>query len=61
MPKTNQGIFVVGAVVTAIGLALYPVAVHPKLFPQKYRKYYASSKYCTTHSLSTNCVRNELV
>lgn len=27
------------AVVSAIGLALYPVAIHPKLFPQKYRKY----------------------
>ena len=37
MSKANKGIFVVGALVTAIGLALYPVAVHPKLFPQKYR------------------------
>jgi hypothetical protein len=39
MSKANKGIFVVGGLVTAIGLALYPVAVHPKLFPQKYREY----------------------
>lgn len=40
MSKANKGIFVVGGLVTAIGLAFYPVAVHPKLFPQKYRKYW---------------------
>ena len=39
MSKSNKGIFVIGALVTAIGLALYPVAVHPKLFPQNYRKF----------------------
>ena len=34
----------IGAVVTAIGLALYPVAVHPKLFPQNYRKYFRNGE-----------------
>jgi xanthine/uracil permease len=44
MSKSNRGIFVIGAVVTAIGLALYPVAVHPKLFPQNYRKYFRNGE-----------------
>ena len=38
MSRSNKGIFVIGALVTAIGLALYPVAVHPKLFPQNYQR-----------------------
>lgn len=39
MSKANKGALVIGALVTAIGLALYPVVVHPKLFPEKYRKH----------------------
>lgn len=34
----TKGIAVIGAVVSVIGLALYPIAIHPKLFPRKYRK-----------------------
>lgn len=36
MPNT-KGIAVIGALVSVIGLALYPIAIHPKLFPQKYQ------------------------